>query len=159
MPDDREVVITGLGVVSPLGRDATAFWEALIAGRSGIGAIASFPAEVADTLVALPAQLVQVRIDTIDAAQQLATAESGAQQTAQQARDQSIDDQTQRANAYFDALNAARKAHAAWQAAIGDPDADEGDLATAAAKTMTLANAAAAKAGLRAPFAPGDFPQ
>ncbi len=34
-----EIVITGLGVVSPLGIGRTAFWEALSAGRSGIGPI------------------------------------------------------------------------------------------------------------------------
>ena len=44
MPDDREVVVTGLGVVSPLGRDASTFWEALTAGRSAIRAITSFDA-------------------------------------------------------------------------------------------------------------------
>lgn len=33
----RRVVITGVGVVSPLGNSAPALWEALAAGRSGIG--------------------------------------------------------------------------------------------------------------------------
>ena len=36
---DRRVVITGMGVVSPIGNNADAFWESLIAGRSGIDRI------------------------------------------------------------------------------------------------------------------------
>ncbi|MFM7181155.1 MAG: beta-ketoacyl-ACP synthase II [Verrucomicrobiales bacterium] len=36
---DRRVVITGMGVVSPLGNDADTFWQNLSAGRSGIGLI------------------------------------------------------------------------------------------------------------------------
>src|SRR5438552_13694920 len=35
-------VITGLGVVSPIGNGRDAFWDALIAGRSGIEEIRSF---------------------------------------------------------------------------------------------------------------------
>ena len=34
---DRRVVITGLGVVSDVGLDVTTTWDALCAGRSGIG--------------------------------------------------------------------------------------------------------------------------
>jgi 3-oxoacyl-[acyl-carrier-protein] synthase II len=40
--NDRRVVITGMGVVSPVGHDLRTFWESLKAGRSGIGRIASF---------------------------------------------------------------------------------------------------------------------
>ena len=36
MPQPREVVITGLGVVCPLGVGCEAFWEALEAGTSGV---------------------------------------------------------------------------------------------------------------------------
>ena len=36
---DRRVVITGMGVVSPIGNSADAYWESLVAGRSGIGHI------------------------------------------------------------------------------------------------------------------------
>ncbi len=44
--DRRKVVLTGLGVVSSVGLGAQPFWEALLAGRSGIRPIAGF--EVAD---------------------------------------------------------------------------------------------------------------
>jgi 3-oxoacyl-[acyl-carrier-protein] synthase II len=39
---NRNVVITGLGAVTPIGNTAPAFWQALIAGRSGIGPITRF---------------------------------------------------------------------------------------------------------------------
>ncbi|HSI88009.1 MAG TPA: beta-ketoacyl-[acyl-carrier-protein] synthase family protein [Pyrinomonadaceae bacterium] len=35
----RKVVITGIGIVSPIGADKSAFWESLAVGRSGIGPI------------------------------------------------------------------------------------------------------------------------
>ncbi len=38
------VAITGLGAVTPVGNDADATWEALIAGRSGVGPITTFDA-------------------------------------------------------------------------------------------------------------------
>ena len=36
---ERRVVITGMGVVSPVGNDLDTFWNSLIAGKSGIGHI------------------------------------------------------------------------------------------------------------------------
>src|SRR5699024_12520744 len=38
----RRVVVTGLGLVSPVGLDAESSWQAILAGRSGIGPIDSF---------------------------------------------------------------------------------------------------------------------
>jgi 3-oxoacyl-[acyl-carrier-protein] synthase II len=40
----RRVVITGVGIVSPVGCGVVAFWEALCAGRGGIGPITAFDA-------------------------------------------------------------------------------------------------------------------
>ena len=44
MTGRRRVVVTGLGVVSPVGNDVPSSWEALLAGRSGIGPITRFDA-------------------------------------------------------------------------------------------------------------------
>lgn len=38
----RNVVITGMGAVSPLGLDVATLWQGLVAGRSGIGTITHF---------------------------------------------------------------------------------------------------------------------
>ena len=38
----QEIVVTGLGCVSPLGNDVASTWEGLLAGRSGIGPISQF---------------------------------------------------------------------------------------------------------------------
>lgn len=38
----RRVVVTGMGVVSPLGQDAESTWSGIKAGRSGVGAITRF---------------------------------------------------------------------------------------------------------------------
>ena len=40
--NERRVVITGMGVVSPVGNDLESFWSSLKAGRSGIGPISLF---------------------------------------------------------------------------------------------------------------------
>ncbi|MBW6494414.1 MAG: beta-ketoacyl-ACP synthase II [Burkholderiaceae bacterium] len=40
----RRVVITGLGIVSPVGNDVASAWDNIIAGRSGIGAFTRFDA-------------------------------------------------------------------------------------------------------------------
>jgi 3-oxoacyl-[acyl-carrier-protein] synthase II len=49
---ERKVVITGLGVVSPLGHNVDTFWNALISGQCGIEKIASFDASKFDTQIA-----------------------------------------------------------------------------------------------------------
>src|SRR6476646_1316308 len=43
MTEQRRVVVTGLGIVSPLGTGVEKNWEALVAGRSGIRKIDRFP--------------------------------------------------------------------------------------------------------------------
>ncbi|MEJ8544377.1 beta-ketoacyl-ACP synthase II [Brevibacillus borstelensis] len=48
----RRVVITGVGVVSPLGNDATTFWNNLLEGKSGISPITSFDASDYPTRIA-----------------------------------------------------------------------------------------------------------
>jgi len=42
--EDRRVVITGIGVISPVGLDLPAMWKNLVAGRSGIRPITNFDA-------------------------------------------------------------------------------------------------------------------
>jgi len=44
MSMSRRVVVTGIGLISPLGLDSASTWEALLAGRSGIGPITKFDA-------------------------------------------------------------------------------------------------------------------
>lgn len=46
------VVVTGLGMVSPLGLDVPSTWEALISGRSGVGYITQFDASEFETKIA-----------------------------------------------------------------------------------------------------------
>lgn len=38
----RRVVITGLGIVSPVGNDIDSAWDNIVNGRSGIGRITRF---------------------------------------------------------------------------------------------------------------------
>ena len=40
----RKVVVTGLGVISPVGNDVDTFWRALVSGTNGIGRIQAFDA-------------------------------------------------------------------------------------------------------------------
>ena len=50
-PDNR-VVVTGIGVISPLGLNLSATWEGLIAGKSGIDYITLFDTESYETKIA-----------------------------------------------------------------------------------------------------------
>jgi 3-oxoacyl-[acyl-carrier-protein] synthase II len=49
---ERRVVITGVGVISPLGLDTRSFWEGLIGGRSGLGPITYFDTTEFSTKIA-----------------------------------------------------------------------------------------------------------
>ena len=49
---DRRVVVTGVGVVTPLGNDLNTFWQNLIAGQCGIDKITAFDATAFDTKIA-----------------------------------------------------------------------------------------------------------
>ena len=51
-PTRRRVVITGMGVISPVGNDVESFWKSLIEGRSGIGPITRFDASALRTRIA-----------------------------------------------------------------------------------------------------------
>ena len=44
-PDRRRVVITGLGLISPLGSSPAEFWSALAAGKSGVSLVSLLPAD------------------------------------------------------------------------------------------------------------------
>ncbi|HEY6234403.1 MAG TPA: beta-ketoacyl-ACP synthase II [Candidatus Elarobacter sp.] len=50
--EKRRVVITGLGAVTPLGNSREAFWEGLVAGRSGVGPITAFDSHKLTTQIA-----------------------------------------------------------------------------------------------------------
>ena len=48
----RRAVVTGLGVLAPNGNDLPTFWDALLAGRSGVGPITKFDASQHRTTIA-----------------------------------------------------------------------------------------------------------
>ncbi len=52
MNEKRRVVITGLGVVSPVGNNVDEFWSSLIAGKGGIDRIAQFDPTQYDSQIA-----------------------------------------------------------------------------------------------------------
>jgi 3-oxoacyl-[acyl-carrier-protein] synthase II len=48
----RRVVVTGLGIVSPLGNDLASSWDGIVNGRSGIAAVTHFDASAMATQIA-----------------------------------------------------------------------------------------------------------
>ena len=49
---ERRVVVTGMGVVTPLGNDLDTFWKNLISGQCGVDKISAFDASPFDTQIA-----------------------------------------------------------------------------------------------------------
>ena len=49
MAENRRIVVTGLGVVSPVGSTLDSFWSAILAGQNGIGPITYFDTSAFDT--------------------------------------------------------------------------------------------------------------
>jgi 3-oxoacyl-[acyl-carrier-protein] synthase II len=48
---ERRVVITGIGIITPLGNDLNVFWQNLLAGKSGIGPVTRFDATNFDSKI------------------------------------------------------------------------------------------------------------
>src|SRR5690625_4386475 len=51
-PAKRRVVITGMGALTPIGKDVDSFWEGLLEGRSGAGEVTQFDASEISTRIA-----------------------------------------------------------------------------------------------------------
>ncbi|MGE5755157.1 MAG: beta-ketoacyl synthase N-terminal-like domain-containing protein, partial [Planctomycetaceae bacterium] len=51
----RRIVVTGMGMVTPVGRDLESTWSALQEGRSGVGRITLFDASTFPTRIAAEA--------------------------------------------------------------------------------------------------------
>ena len=49
---NRRVVVTGMGIVSPIGNDLASSWDSIVNGRSGIGQITHFDASTFTTRIA-----------------------------------------------------------------------------------------------------------
>lgn len=49
---ENRVVVTGLGIISPVGNDVQSFWQALKDGKNGVGALTSFDASQFDSRIA-----------------------------------------------------------------------------------------------------------
>ena len=76
--DSKRVVVTGMGVITPLGADVPSTWESLLAGRSGVRKLtddwaAELPARIAAWAAADPATLIdRVQSRRLDRCEQFA---------------------------------------------------------------------------------------
>jgi 3-oxoacyl-[acyl-carrier-protein] synthase II len=76
--DRTRVVVTGLGAITPVGVDVPSTWEAMLAGRSGVGQLtddwaAELPARIAAWAAADPATLIdRVQSRRLDRCEQFA---------------------------------------------------------------------------------------
>ena len=52
MDKPRRVVVTGMGVITPLGNDLAAFWEGLLEGKPGASRVTRFDASAYPTQIA-----------------------------------------------------------------------------------------------------------
>ena len=59
----RRVVITGMGVICPLGNSQQALWDALVAGRSGVGPMTAIPQGASPIEFAAQARQFQGTVD------------------------------------------------------------------------------------------------
>ena len=55
---NRRVVVTGLGALTPIGNNVDDFWTALLEGKSGAGPITSFDASLFKTRFACLGQII-----------------------------------------------------------------------------------------------------
>ena len=62
-PSPRRVVITGLGIITPLGNSPASLWEALSSGRSGVGPLRTVPTQYLPTSFAAEAHEFTGSID------------------------------------------------------------------------------------------------
>src|SRR5688500_439552 len=52
MPEFPRIVVTGVGLVTPLGHDVPSTWDAMLAGKSGTARVSAFDAEAYEVQVA-----------------------------------------------------------------------------------------------------------
>jgi 3-oxoacyl-[acyl-carrier-protein] synthase II len=73
-----DVVVTGLGATTPLGGDVASTWDAMLAGRSGVGALtqewaADLPVRIAAQLAVEPSEAIErVRLRRLDRSEAIA---------------------------------------------------------------------------------------
>ncbi|WP_030442857.1 beta-ketoacyl-ACP synthase II [Actinoplanes subtropicus] len=73
-----DVVVTGLGATTPLGGDVASTWDAMVAGRSGVGSLTSewaaqLPVRIAAELAVEPSEVLErVRLRRLDRSEALA---------------------------------------------------------------------------------------
>ena len=73
-----DVVVTGLGATTPLGGDVASTWDAMVAGRSGVGSLtqewaAQLPVRIAAELAVEPSEVLdRVRLRRLDRSEALA---------------------------------------------------------------------------------------
>ena len=57
---DQKIVITGIGIISPLGLDSKTTWDSLLAGKSGVKRITSFDTDSFETKIAAEEEKVDL---------------------------------------------------------------------------------------------------